>query len=140
MFQPREIIKALQKQGNNEEIIKFIKTKTDPFNGNKCNYKKCLPNDNENNKISCRRNCICYSITCIPCLKAGRSGDMASTYYGESGKNMHCRAKEHDSKSHRRKNTYKTNLLSISILKIHMEEGITLKHFRLLGNLYSKKL
>ena len=103
MFQPREIIKALQKQGNNEEIIKFLKTKTDPFNGNKCNYKKCLPNDNENNKISCRRNCICYNITCIPCLKAGRSGDMASTYYGESGKNMHCRAKEHDSKSHRRK-------------------------------------
>ena len=76
---------------------------TDPFNGNKCNDKKCLPNNNEKNKISCRRNCICYSITCLLCLQAGKSGDMASTYYGESGKNMHCRAKEHASKFHSKK-------------------------------------
>ena len=77
--------------------------KTDPFNGNQCSDKKCLPNNNPKNKISCRRNCICYRITCILCLKDGRSGDMSTTYYGESGKNMHCRAKEHASKFHSKK-------------------------------------
>ena len=74
--------------------------KTDPFDGNKCSDQKCLPNNNPKNKISCRRNCICYRITCILCLQDGRSGDMSSTYFGESGKNMHCRAKEHASKFH----------------------------------------
>ena len=77
--------------------------KTDPFEGNKCSDKKCLPNNNPKNKISCRRNCICYRITCILCLQAARSGDMSTTYYGESGKNMHCRAKEHASKFHSKK-------------------------------------
>ena len=32
--------------------------RTDPFNRNKCNDKKCLPNNNFKNRISCRRNCI----------------------------------------------------------------------------------
>ena len=34
------------------------------------------------------------------CLQDGRSGKMSTTYFGESGKNMHCRAKEHTSKFH----------------------------------------
>ena len=32
------------------------------------------------------------------CLKDGRSGELATNYFGESGKNMHCRSKEHVSK------------------------------------------
>ena len=41
--------------------------KTDPFNRNTCSDKKCLPNNNPKNKISCKRNCICCRITCILC-------------------------------------------------------------------------
>ena len=77
--------------------------KTDPFKGNKCNDKKCLPSKMENNKINCRRNCICYKIFCKICLLDGRSGEVAATYFGESGKNMHCRAKEHLSKFNSKK-------------------------------------
>ena len=46
---------------------------------------------------------LCHRITCILCLQDGRSGDMSTTYYGESCKNMHCRAKEHASKFHSKK-------------------------------------
>ena len=53
--------------------------------------------------FSCRRNCICYRVTCILCLEAGRPADVSNhltspCYYGQSAKNMHCRAKEHVSK------------------------------------------
>ena len=72
--------------------------KTDPFNGNQCYDKNCLPSKVGNNKINCRRNCVCYKIACKLCLLDGRSGALSATYYGESGKNMHCRAKEHLSK------------------------------------------
>ena len=33
-------------------------------------------------------------------LQDGRKDELSSTYFGESGKNMHCRAKEHASKFH----------------------------------------
>ena len=51
----------------------------------------------------CRRNGVCYRITCLLCLRAGRPSDVTrylegACYYGESGKNMHCRSKEHVSK------------------------------------------
>ena len=71
---------------------------TDPFNGNQCKDAKCLVNSNSDTKINCRRNGVCYSITCLVCLRAGRKGELATCYFGESGKNMHCRCKEHVSK------------------------------------------
>ena len=71
--------------------------KTDPFGGNMCTDKKCIPSQSDN-KIKCRKNCICYKITCKLCLLDGKSGSMSATYFGESGKNMHCRSKEHLSK------------------------------------------
>ena len=70
----------------------------DPFNGNKCTDAKCVPNNNPENKINRRRNCVCYQITCKLCLEAGKTETLATCYYGESGKNIHCRAKEHISK------------------------------------------
>ena len=48
--------------------------------------------------INCRRISVCYKCTCIICLGDGKSGDEASIYFGETGKNMHCRSKEHISK------------------------------------------
>ena len=76
-----------------QTLVKF-----DPFNGNTCNDKKCLVNSSSNSKINCRRNCVCYQITCLLCLQAGRTGAKSTSYFGESGKNMHCRLKEHISK------------------------------------------
>ena len=61
---------------------------TDPFNGNKCTDKNCLPAQNPKDEINCRRNCICYKITCLICLKDGRSGELGANYFGESGKKM----------------------------------------------------
>ena len=75
---------------------------TDPFDGNKCTDEKCEPNKNPANKINCRRNCVCYRVTCLLCLGAGRPSDVThlecACYYGQSAKNMHCRSKEHVSK------------------------------------------
>ena len=76
---------------------------TDPFDGNKCGDVKCIPSQNPKNKINCRRNGVCYRISCRSCLMAGRPADAtaylkSAAYYGESAKNMHCRSKEHESK------------------------------------------
>ena len=76
---------------------------TDPFNGNQCTDEKCEPSKNPKNKISCRRNGICYRVSCLSCLRAGRPADVTENtkyacYYGESAKNMHCRSKEHVTK------------------------------------------
>ena len=66
----------------------------DPFAGNKCSDKSCLPNKNKKNRIGCRQNNVGYQIECKICLKAGKS----ACYFGESGCNMHKRMKEHLSK------------------------------------------
>ena len=76
---------------------------TDPFDGNKCSDDKCEPNKNPKNKINCRRNGVCYRVSCLSCLRAGRPADVTAylkcaCYYGESAKNMHCRSKEHVAK------------------------------------------
>ena len=76
---------------------------TDPFDGNQCSDEKCEPKKNPKNKISCRRNGICYRVSCLCCLRAGRPAQIndyikCACYYGESAKNMHCRSKEHVSK------------------------------------------
>ena len=105
---------AEMRAGGREDFpIKIIETagktlertlvNTDPFDGNKCTDVKCEPNKNPRNKISCRRNGVCYRISCLLCLGAGRPSDVTrylecACYYGESGKNMHCRSKEHVSK------------------------------------------
>ena len=109
-------IKIIEMAG---KTLEHTLVKTDPFNGNQCTDTKCLPSKNENNKINCRRNCICYKITCKLCLQAGRSGDMSATYYGESGKNMHCRAKEHLSKF----NSKKEHIFKESAFIKHLENS-----------------
>ena len=103
----------LRAGGREKYPIKIIETagrtleqtlvNTDPFSGNQCTDEKCEVKKNPENKISCRRNCICYRVTCILCLQAGRPADVSNylkspCYYGQSAKNMHCRAKEHVSK------------------------------------------
>ena len=72
---------------------------TDPFDGNKCTDDKCEPSKNPKNKINCRRNGVGYRVSCLSCLRAGRSSYLeCACYYGESAKNMHCRSKEHVTK------------------------------------------
>ena len=73
---------------------------SDPFDGNQCKDEKCEPNKNPKNKISCRRNGVCYRISCLCCQRAGSPADVTecACYYGESAKNMHCRSKEHVTK------------------------------------------
>ena len=61
--------------------------KTDPFKGNQCSDKNCLPAQNPNNTISCRRNNIGYRIPCKLCNIEGKN----SVYIGETGENMHVR-------------------------------------------------
>ena len=75
----------------------------DPFQGNACNDPKCVPSRDPKNKINCRRNTICYRVTCRLCLRAGTPANQecyekAACYFGQSGKNAHCRCKEHVSK------------------------------------------
>ena len=123
-----ELKKSMQKKeeetragGREAWPIKIIETagktleqtlvNTDPFNGNTCNDQKCLVNSSSETKISCRRNGVCYRVTCLRCPRAGEAGreapscpraggadNLSTCYHGESGKNMHCRLKEHVSK------------------------------------------
>ena len=95
--------------GREDWPIKIIETsgkslercivKTDPFNGNQCLDKTCLPAQNKNNKISCRRNNIGYRIPCKICIKEGKNG----IYIGETGENMHVRMKSHLTKFNSKK-------------------------------------
>ena len=71
------------------KTLESVLVKADPFQGNNCLDPKCLPNKNVKNKISCRRNNIGYRIPCKLC---------PASYLGESGENMHTRAKSHLSK------------------------------------------
>ena len=77
---------------------------TDPFGGNQCYDVKCPPSKDPKNKINCRRNNVCYRVTCLLCLRAGLPNsqhdcyDTCTCYFGQSGKNCHCRSKEHVSK------------------------------------------
>ena len=105
---------AEMRAGGREEFpIKIIETagktlertlvNSDPFDGNQCTDAKCEPRKNPRNKINCRRNGVTYRISCLLCLRGGRPSDVTkylecACYYGESGKNMHCRSKEHVSK------------------------------------------
>ena len=46
---------------------------------------------------------VCYRLTCLLCLRAGHPADHvvyddAACYFGQSGRNAHCRIKEHVSK------------------------------------------
>ena len=76
---------------------------SDPFGGNQCYDKKCLPTLEPANKLSCRRTSVCYKYSCKICLEAGKAGDLSSSYFGETGKNMHCRSKEHVTKFNSKK-------------------------------------
>ena len=111
--QMQEKEEKMRAGGREDYPIKIIETagktleqtlvNTDPFEGNKCTDAKCEPSKNSKNKISCRRNGVCYRVTCLKCLRAGRPADLTAylncaCYYGESARNMHCRSKEHVSK------------------------------------------
>ena len=92
-------IKIIETAGR---TLEQVLVNTDPFDGNKCTDEKCEPNKNPANKINCRRNSVCYRVTCRLCLAAGRAADVThlecACYYGQTGKNIHCRSKEHVSK------------------------------------------
>ena len=72
---------------------------TDPFDGKRCSDKKCEQNKDSASNINCRRNCVCYRVTCLLCLTAGRIPDVThmecACHYGQSAKNMHSRSKKH---------------------------------------------
>ena len=84
--------------------LKKTLVNTDPFDGNKRNDPKSLPSKDPKNKISCRRTMVCYRVTWFFCLRAANPGaqhdcyDPCLCYFGQSGKNCHCRSKEHVSK------------------------------------------
>ena len=88
--------KELRAGGRENWPIKIIETAgkslkralvgSDPFGANQFQDKKCLPNIKNNNKMSCKRNCICYKTICIICQKARRIGNEASIYFGETGR------------------------------------------------------
>ena len=58
------------------KTLESVLVKSDPFDGNKCQDKNCLPNKNPKNKISCRKNNVGYKIPCKKCPAA---------YIGETG-------------------------------------------------------
>ena len=84
-----------------EKSLERCLVTADPFHGNKCSDKSCLPARNENNKISCRRNNVGNKIPCKHCQKAGESD--GAVYIGETGENMHKRMKKHLSKFNSKK-------------------------------------
>ena len=61
---------------------------------------KCLPRKDPKNKINCRRKTVCYRVTCLLYLRAGHPAehDVYDDAGRQSGKNAHCRIKEHVSK------------------------------------------
>ena len=107
LLQQKEV--EMRPGGREDWPIKIIETsgkslercivKTDPFNGNQCLDKTCLPAQNKNNKISCRMNNIGYRIPCKICIKEGKNG----IYIGETGENMHVRMKSHLTKFNSKK-------------------------------------
>ena len=84
-------IQMIESAGNTLERMLVNK---DPFDGNQCEDENCLVSKSEDNKINCRKNNVGYRIECKICLSAG----CWTRYFGETGKNMHCRCKEHVSK------------------------------------------
>ena len=76
-------IKIIETAG---QTLERALVKTDPFGGNKCEDKTCLPSKNPKNTISCRKNNVGYKISCKKCQAA---------YIGETGENMHTRMKSH---------------------------------------------
>ena len=97
LMQSKEV--EMRPGGREKWPIKIIETagqtleqalvKSDPFGGNKCLDKNCLPSKNPKNTISCRKNNVGYKISCKHCKAA---------YIGETGENMHTRFKSHISK------------------------------------------
>ena len=131
-----ELQKLLQKTefemrpgGREEWPIKIIETsgkslerclvKTDPFGGNKCLDKNCLPSQNINNKISCRRNNIGYRIPCKLCNNEGKY----SVYIGETGESMHTRFKSHLTKFNSKKSDTRESSAFYKHLKNAHGEG-----------------
>ena len=104
--------KELRPGGRENFPIKIVETagkplervlvNNDPFDGNKCSDKQCLPNRNPKNRISCRKNNVGYELKCKICHWAGGSGPEPelnpATYFNETGENLHTRMKNHESK------------------------------------------
>ena len=130
LMQAKEI--ELRAGGRETLPIKIIETAgkplervlvtTDPFKGNICTDKTCIPNRNVKNRIGCRRNNVGYEIRCKICPWAGGSGPEPeqdpACYFGETGQNMHTRMKVHESKF---RSKLKKSTRNISILYSYEE-------------------
>ena len=112
-----------------EKSLERCLVTADPFHGNKCSDKSCLPARNENNKISCRRNNVGYRIPCKLCQKAGESD--GAVYIGETGENMHTRMKSHLSNSIPRNLISGRAQLFINTFKINMKSYQKGQHWRI---------
>jgi hypothetical protein len=84
-------IKIIETAG---QTLENLLVNPDPWSGNKCSDSTCIPNKNIKNHISCRRNNVGYKISCKLCPTA---------YIGETGENMHTRAKSHLTKFYSKK-------------------------------------
>ena len=130
MMQAKEI--KMRPGGRENWSIKIIETagqtlenvlvKPDPFNGDKCLDLKCIPNKNMKNHISCRKNNLGYKIPCKLCPAA---------YIGETGENMHTRAKSHLTKFILKSKKLEKAQLSLNKLKTNMGVLIRGKHLRI---------
>ena len=108
-------IKVIESAGN---TLERMLVKTDPFDGNQCEDENCLVNKDGENKINCRKNNVGYKIECRICQSAGCS----TRYFGETGKNVHCRCKEHVSKFNSKQDRIKMESAFIKHL-INKHEG-----------------
>lgn len=118
-------IKIIESAGN---PIERMLVNVDPFNGNKCEDKKCVLSKNSSNKIKCRKNNVGYQMECKICLKAGMSSP--ATYFGETGRNGHTRMKEHVSKFNSKKDDVKKDSAFIKhLMNKHKEVDINTVNF-----------
>ena len=115
-------IKVIESAGN---TVERMLVKTDPFNGNKCGDENCVVSKDPENKINCRKNNVGYSMECKICQRNGGS----TKYFGETGKNMHCRCKEHISKFNSKQEKTKMESAFIKHL-VNKHEDVDINHVK----------
>ena len=74
--------------------LKHLLERKDPFSS-KCKESDCYPCENSNvnpqQTINCRKNRVCYEVSCRNCDKEGSP----KLYHGETARNIYVRSKEH---------------------------------------------
>ena len=84
-------IKIVTKTGTK---LKHLLERKDPFIS-KCSDNDCQPcensKDTQKSVLDCRKNMICYEVTCRTCEKEGKF----RAYHGETARNLYTRSKEH---------------------------------------------